>query len=83
MAGQEGTAVATTTRQLSPAEILERRIKEHREEVARFRERYGDPAVAMAAFLREAFSAEAFLETYRERQRDRGSWLDGEDDLDS
>ena len=74
--------MAVETRKPLPSVLLEQRLKEHREEIARWREEHGDPAIASAGPPREAFSAEAFLETYRERQRNRGSWLDGEDDLD-
>jgi len=40
---------------------LEQRLREHKEEVARLREEFGDPAEALAQFMRERFDIEALL----------------------
>jgi hypothetical protein len=59
---------------------LQRRIAEHREEVARLRAKFGDPTEALARFVRETFSAEALDETYREYVELGHAWMDREDD---
>ena len=51
----------STATEVTQAERLELRIKEHKEEVARLREELGNPAEALSAFAREHFSLEAFF----------------------
>ncbi|MDQ3693001.1 MAG: hypothetical protein M3464_05165 [Chloroflexota bacterium] len=43
------------------AALREQRLREHKEEVARLREEFGDPAEALAQFMRERFNIEALL----------------------
>ncbi len=43
------------------SERLERRIEEHKAEVARLRAEIGDPREALSAFVRAHFTLEAFL----------------------
>lgn len=74
---------AEQTTGLTPAEILDLHIQEHREEMARFQEEHGDPEEAMRKFMRETFEVEAFDQTYREYRRSKGFDLDVEDDLDT
>jgi hypothetical protein len=63
---------------LSPT--LQRRIELHRAEVARLRAEQGDPAAALARFMRETFSEEALAETYAEYVRAGHGWMDRDDD---
>lgn len=53
-----GSPTATTQTQ---AERREQRIKEHKEEVARLREEFGDPAEALDRFVRATFDLRAFF----------------------
>ena len=74
-------AVETGGSTLTPA--LQRRILEHKEEMARLREEFGDPEEALRAFMREAFDPQALQETYEEYLRNPFAWLEGEDGLES
>lgn len=67
---------------MSPSERLNRRIAEHREEMARLEAQGVDPGVELGALLRKRFGLEALRETYAEYRRDGASWLDDEDDAD-
>jgi hypothetical protein len=75
-----------TTRPTQAAR-LEQMIREHKEEVARLREEFGDPAEALDKFILERFSIEAFLPDdwspgdefrpiweWREEDDDSGAW---------
>jgi hypothetical protein len=65
---------------ISPA--LQRRIAEHRLEVARLRQELGDPEEAMRRFVESTFSPEALIETFAEMFRD-GEWIgDNADDVE-
>lgn len=67
---------ATST--LSPK--LEQRIKEHKLEVARLREEFGDPAASIAKFMRERFTIEAILP--EDWTPENASWVAWDDDSD-
>jgi len=67
--------MATATRELSPAEHLERRIQETLIESARWRAEHGDPGEALGTYMRERFGLDAILETYREYWRHEDSFL--------
>ena len=67
--------MATKPTSVSPTPALARRLREHREEVARLRARYGDPGEALTAFMREHFSEQALARTYREQEAERSAWL--------
>lgn len=51
----------STTTPATQAERLAQRIKEHKEEVARLREEFGDPAEALDRFVRDTFTLRAFF----------------------
>lgn len=53
------TASPTTSPAL--AALREQRLREHKEEVARLREEFGDPAEALDKFMLERFTIEALL----------------------
>ena len=57
-------ATTVSTRQRNPT--LERHIKEHRAEVARFRADHGDPIAAFRSFVRKTFTPEALNGAYEE-----------------
>ncbi len=61
-----------------PSERLERRIEEHRAEVARLRAELGDPREALSAFVRSHFDLEAFLPDDPSRTDARITWWDDE-----
>ncbi len=46
---------------LGRTEAFERRLQAHEEEVARLREEFGDPQLALFAFTRDQFDREALL----------------------
>lgn len=63
---------------------LARHIEEHRAQVEALRREYGDPQVALASFLRDHFTPEAFLEDEGGQRVRRSSWLeDDEPDEDA
>lgn len=74
--------MAVDSATLTPAERLERRIDEHREEMARLRAQGVLPGEALGALLRDRFGLAALRESYAEYRRDGASWLDVEDDPD-
>jgi hypothetical protein len=57
---------------------LERRIAEHRQEVTRLRERFGDPAESLSAFVREHIDRDALTAALDEQLKRPGVWLDDE-----
>ena len=71
-----------TVQSIAPADAQaarrEQHIKEHKEEVARLREKFGDPAAALDKFILENFSLEALLPDGErpiwEEDDDRGAW---------
>ena len=65
------STVGTTT-------ALERRIAEHRLEVARLRERFGDPAESLSAFVRAHFDRDAVDAALDDQLSRPGGWLDDE-----
>jgi hypothetical protein len=67
--------MAVKSERLSPAEHLDRRIKEHLAEAERWRAENGDPAEALGAFLRDWIGLEALEETYEEWLRHEDSFL--------
>lgn len=67
--------MATETRTLTPAEHLDRHIREHIERRERWRAEHGDPAIAMGTFLRDWIGLEALEETYQEFLRHEDSFL--------
>ena len=62
------TEIATST--ISPA--LERRIAEHRIEAERLRAELGDPAEALAAWVRDNLDRDALLFAFEEQLAGRG-----------
>jgi hypothetical protein len=64
----------------TPSPTLQRRIELHRAHVAQWRAEHGDPAAALARFMRETFSEEALAETYEEYVRAGHGWMDRTDD---
>lgn len=66
---------------LTPAEHLDRHIREHLERAEQWRAENGDPSEAMGAFLRERIGLKALQETYDEYKRHEDSFLF--DDYDS
>jgi hypothetical protein len=62
----------------TPSPTLQRRIALHRAEVARMRAERGDPAAALARFMRDTFSEEALAETYADYVRAGHAWMDPE-----
>lgn len=66
--------MATTSRRLTSAEVLERRLKEHRAEMAKAQARGEDPTEELGALLRDRFGLEALRETYAEFRQDTTSW---------
>lgn len=62
------------------SERMERRIAEHKAEVARLRAELGDPREALSAFVRSHFSLEAFLPDDPSRTDARTTWQDDEAD---
>lgn len=62
------------------SERLERRIKEHKAEVARLRAELGDPQEAFSAFVRSHFTLEALLSDDPSSTNARTTWWDDEDD---
>lgn len=67
------TAQSTTPAETQAAR-REQHLKEHKEEVARLREKYGDPAAALDKFILENFSLEALLP-----DGDRAIWEEDDD----
>lgn len=59
---------------------LDRRLAEHREEVARLREQLGDPEEALSAFIREHFDRDALEQAVRATFDEMGAWCDDDDD---
>ena len=53
------TIVRTSTS--TQAAWLEKRLKEHRAQVAQLRNRFGDPEEALSKFIRERFELEALM----------------------
>ncbi len=62
------------------SERLERRIEEHKAEVARLRAELGDPQEAFSAFIREHFDLESLLPDDPSRTDARVTWWDDESD---
>ena len=62
------------------AKALERRIAEHRREVARLRERYGDPEEALSAYVRDHFDRDALASALDEQLGRPGVWWEDEVD---
>jgi len=71
--------MATEVAQEGISETLKRHIEENDKLAAELRQRYGDPAAYLGAFLRERFSPEAFLEDPQGHRVDRSSWSETED----
>ena len=69
--------MATETVRETPAQALDRHIREHREEAARLREQYGDPDAALSAFVRANFTWEALSESYQEVRDHPGLSMEG------
>jgi predicted nucleic acid-binding Zn-ribbon protein len=67
----------------SQAERLEERIRAHKEEVARLRERIGDPEEALSRFVTEHFEVQALVPDERSGQARGTALWDDEDDLDA
>ena len=67
--------MAIQAERLSPAEHLERRIRELDAEVEQIWAEYGDPAEALGAYLVERFGIDAIMETYEEYLRHEDSFL--------
>ena len=64
---------------LTPAEKFERRLRAHDEEVARLREHFGNPQLALFAFTRDRFDRDSLLGGASRN----GDWrADDEDDDD-
>lgn len=78
---RKADAMATVTPSTTKlSERLERRIEEHKAEVARLRAELGDPRDAWFAFVRSNFTFEAFLPEDGETHRDELSfWHDDAD----
>lgn len=74
--------MATETREISPAEHLEHRVRENLAWAERWRAENGDPGVALGEYLRDTIGLEALEATYREYLRHEDSFLfdDYEDD---
>lgn len=64
------------------SELLKQRLREHQEEVARLREEFGDPQLALFAFVRDRLDRESLLESARETG-DRQIIDQDDDDLDA
>ena len=62
---------------------LEERIKQHKEEVARLREQFGDPEEALFQFVREHFSPEAFVPDDQPLRDSNGMTWEEDDDSDA
>lgn len=62
------------------SERLERRIAEHKSEVARLRAELGDPREALSAFVRSHFTLEALLPDDPSSTDARTTWWDDEAD---
>lgn len=77
--------VSTNARPATPSthnERLEQRIKEHREEVARLRQQFGDPGEAWSKFIRERFDFPALIPAQPHIGDSKTFWWE-EDDSDA
>jgi hypothetical protein len=76
-------ALSQATQRLEMSALLEQRLREHQEEVARLREEFGDPQLALFAFTRDRLDRDSLLESARQT----GDWQaidqDDDDDLDA
>lgn len=70
-------ATPATKQTISPH--LQRILDEHRREVARLREKFGDPDEALSAFVREHFDPEALAEVIRESEEGASFWNDDDE----
>ncbi len=65
------------------SEAFAQRLRAHQEEVARLREEFGDPQLALFAFTRDRLDRDSLLEA----ARPNGDWQainrDDDDDLDA
>jgi hypothetical protein len=71
-------ALSPSTQRHEMSAFLEQRLREHQEEVARLREEFGDPQLALFAFTRDRLDRESLLEV---AHRD-GNWPAAEEDDD-
>ena len=67
--------MVTKPERLSPQDHLERRIQDLDAEVAAVWEEFGDPAVALGAYLRERYGLDAIMATYKEYLEHEDSFL--------
>jgi hypothetical protein len=81
--GSVKMALSQSTKRLEPEESLEQRLRAHREEVARLREEFGDPQVALFAFTRDRLDRESLLEGVRPNGDSQATDWDDDDDLDA
>lgn len=73
------TAQSTTPAE-TQAERVAQMLKEHKEEVARLREKFGDPAAALDRFILEHFELEDLLPEVRSAPgRYRAIWEEDDD----
>jgi hypothetical protein len=71
------------TKTLEQARRLERRIREHQEEVARLRAEMGDPQEALFRFMTERFEMQAFVPADCRDQRPDSALWEEDDDLNA
>jgi hypothetical protein len=62
---------------------LERALAAHREEAARLREELGDPAEALASFVREHYDQEALEQVARDMREGASFWHDDDAEWDA
>ena len=67
--------MAETSTKLTPAEHLEKRIRENREWAEKWRAENGDPGEAIGRLLVERFGIEALRATYEEYRRNRYDFM--------
>lgn len=73
--------MAETETKLTPAEHLEKRIRENRDWAEKWRAEHGDPGEAIGRLLVERFGIEALQATYDEYRRNRYDFM-YDDDID-
>ena len=76
-------ASSPSTQRHEMSALLQQRLREHQEEVARLREEFGDPQLALFAFTRDRLEYESLLESARQPGDGQAIDQDDDDDLDA